>query len=81
MSDTRPLVPDQSVDLRGTPCPMNWVKAKLHLEAMRPGELLDLLLDDGEPTISVSRTLRVEGHRVLRVTPQAGYVSLLVQRA
>jgi tRNA 2-thiouridine synthesizing protein A len=78
---TRPRAPDQSLDLRDTPCPLNWVKAKLRLEAMRSGELLDLLVDAGDPTTSVSRTLRSEGHRVVRVVPQEGCVQLLVEKA
>ncbi|NIM05664.1 MAG: sulfurtransferase TusA family protein, partial [Armatimonadetes bacterium] len=36
--------PEQKMDLRGTPCPLNWVKTKLRLEEMKAGQLLEILL-------------------------------------
>ena len=53
-----------ALDLRGVPCPMNWVRARLALEPMQPGEVLELTLDDGEPLESVPRSAAEEGHRV-----------------
>ena len=35
-------------DLRGTACPINYVKAKLKLESLQTGDLLHLYLDEGE---------------------------------
>jgi TusA-related sulfurtransferase len=43
---------------------MNWVRARLELERMRPGERLELVLDAGEPLDSVPRSAREEGHEV-----------------
>jgi TusA-related sulfurtransferase len=45
-------------------CPLNWVKAKLALEQLAPGEELTLLLDPGEPVESVPRSAREDGHEV-----------------
>ena len=53
-----------TLDLTGTPCPLNWVKAKLALEGMEPGEEIVLLLDPGEPIESVPRSAREDGHDV-----------------
>jgi TusA-related sulfurtransferase len=53
-----------TLDLTGVACPLNWVKAKLALEAMRPGEEIVLLLDPGEPIESVPRSAREDGHDV-----------------
>jgi len=53
-----------TLDLTGTPCPLNWVKAKLALEEMDPGEEIVLLLDPGEPIESVPRSAREDGHDV-----------------
>ena len=52
------------LDLTGVACPMNWVKARLALEQLDPGERLELLLDEGEPLLSVPASARDEGHRV-----------------
>jgi len=57
MSDT--------VDLRGVVCPLNFVKAKLAIEAVEPGAELQILLDDGEPVQNVPRSLADEGHAVV----------------
>jgi tRNA 2-thiouridine synthesizing protein A len=60
------------MDLTGVLCPMNWVRARLELERMQPGDELELLLDPGEALESVPRSAEEEGHSVrvdgLRVT-------------
>jgi tRNA 2-thiouridine synthesizing protein A len=43
---------------------MNWVRARLALERMQPGELLELVLDEGEALESVPRSAREDGHGV-----------------
>jgi tRNA 2-thiouridine synthesizing protein A len=53
-----------TLDLTGVLCPMNWVRTRLELERMGPGERLELLLDPGEALESVPRSAREEGHRV-----------------
>jgi tRNA 2-thiouridine synthesizing protein A len=54
-----------TLDLTGVPCPLNWVRAKLALEELAPGDELILLLDEGEPLDSVPRSAREDGHEVL----------------
>jgi TusA-related sulfurtransferase len=65
MSDA-PLPPDSAahLDLRGTPCPLNYVRSRLALERLAPGDLLDVDLDAGEPERMVAEGLRGEGHAV-----------------
>lgn len=53
-----------TLDLRGVACPLNWVRAKLALERLEPGERLELLLDPGEPIESVPASAREAGHEV-----------------
>ena len=53
-----------SIDLTGVPCPMNWVKTKLALERLAPGDELAVRLDPGEPLESVPRSAREDGHTV-----------------
>ena len=52
------------LDLTGVPCPMNWVRTRLALERLPPGEGIEVLLDDGEPLASVPRSAREDGHEV-----------------
>jgi len=35
----------QTLDLRGTPCPVNFIRCKLALEALQPGDQLSVQLD------------------------------------
>ena len=58
---------NECLDLRGTLCPLNFVYTKLRLEEMAEGEVLDVILDDGEPMRNVPRSLKHEGHKVVAV--------------
>ena len=53
-----------ALDLTGVACPMNWVKTKLALEKLAPGDELTVRLDEGEPIESVPRSAREDGHAV-----------------
>jgi TusA-related sulfurtransferase len=53
-----------TLDLTGVVCPMNWVKARLELERMQPGETLRLRVDPGEAQDSLPRSAREDGHAV-----------------
>ena len=35
----------KAIDIRGKVCPMTFVYAKINLEKMNPGELIDIILD------------------------------------
>jgi tRNA 2-thiouridine synthesizing protein A len=52
------------LDLSGVPCPMNWVRTRLALEELAPGDSLAVVLDEGEPLESVPRSAREDGHEV-----------------
>ena len=52
------------LDLTGVPCPMNWVRTRLALEELAPGDSLVVVLDEGEPLESVPRSAREDGHEV-----------------
>ncbi len=52
------------LDLTGVLCPLTWVKTRLALEALAPGEELTVALDPGEPLDSVPLSAREDGHTV-----------------
>ena len=54
-----------ALDLRGVPCPLNWVRARLLLETMAAGESLLVQLDPGEPLESVPASALEDGHAVV----------------
>lgn len=73
--------PDETLDLRGTPCPLNFVRTKLKLQRMPAGNLLEVWLDAGEPVDQVPDSLRSEGFLVerLKASPE-GHFTLQVRR-
>ena len=66
----------QVIDLRGVSCPTNFVKAKLALEDVDNGAIVQILLDDGEPVKNVPRSLKADGHRLiaLKQTDEGHYL-------
>ncbi len=72
---------DKTLDLKGVPCPMNFVKIKLKLEDMSSGEVLEVVLDDGDPIANVSASVKDEGHRILRVEKINEHWKLVVRKA
>ena len=68
------------LDLKGTPCPLNYVKAKLVLENLSPGETLEILLDEGEPINNVPRSLEGDGYKILSIEKLDGIYRVLVKK-
>lgn len=91
MSDSTPLSPDSTLglsgepdtilDLRGTPCPINFVRTKLQLQRMEAGTLLEVWIDSGEPVAQVPDSLRMEGYQVEQLTDQGNYYALQVRNS
>ena len=71
---------DAHLDLRGTPCPINFVRTKLRLEQMSPGSMLEVWLDPGEPIEQVPDSLKMEGYQLEALDERQGFFSLLVRR-
>lgn len=68
------------LDLRGTPCPINFVRTKLQLQKMSPGARLEVWLDPGEPIEQVPDSLRMEGYLVNAIEDCSDYFVVMVQR-
>ncbi len=76
------------LDLRGTPCPINFVRTKMKLEQMNVGELLEVWLDRGEPIEQVPDSLKMAGYTIEQIsvgeaspdTNQQEYFLLQVRR-
>ena len=69
---------DAEIDLRGVMCPYNYIKTKLKLEGMEPGQILSVILDEGEAMRNVPRSVENDGHTIMQQEPyQAGYRILI----
>lgn len=72
--------PEKTVDMRGTPCPLNWVKTKLLLEEMETGAVLAVVVDGGAPARNVPRSVRAEGHEVLEMEATPEGVRVVIEK-
>ena len=66
------------LDLRGTPCPLNFIRCRLALEELKPNELLKVDLDKGEPYEMVFNRLKKDGHSIEILFEDRNFVCLLV---
>ncbi|KKO18434.1 MAG: preprotein translocase subunit TatB [Candidatus Brocadia sp.] len=81
MTEEEKMAPDDKIDLRGVLCPINFVKTKLKLEMMDSGQVLEVILDDGEPIRSVPRSIKEEGHKIVKVENLEGGYRLLIKKS
>lgn len=61
---------DYFLDITGEVCPMTFVRTKLMIEKMQPGETLEVRLQGGEPLENVPRSVREIGHEVVSMAPE-----------
>jgi tRNA 2-thiouridine synthesizing protein A len=59
---------DKELHLQGEVCPYTFVKSKLALEMMQPGQVLRVVVDNDESAANVPRSMQNEGHNVLGVS-------------
>jgi sulfite reductase (ferredoxin) len=70
----------EKLDLKGVGCPFNYVRTKLKLEEMESGELLEIVIDDGEPYRNVPRSVRDDGHKILEEEKVGEHYRLVIQK-
>jgi TusA-related sulfurtransferase len=80
LEQSNPQTPDAQLDLRGTPCPINFVRTKLRLEKMPPGSLLEVWLDPGEPMEQVPDSLKMEGYAIEQISDRTDFFAVQVRR-
>ena len=54
----------RTLDITALTCPMTWVRTKLELERMAPGEVLTVTCAPGEALENVPRSAAAAGHEV-----------------
>jgi sulfite reductase (ferredoxin) len=69
-----------TIDLQGVDCPLNFVKAKVELEKVAVGEILEVLLDDGEPARNVPESFTEQGQEVIEVKNVGDHFCVKVRR-
>ena len=78
--DAAAVSADREIDITGDLCPMTFVRTRLALDRMTPGQILLVRLRGEEPLRNVPRTATEQGHQVLSLETGADGVSVLVLR-
>ena len=71
---------DRELDITGELCPMTFVRTRLALDRMQPGQTLLVRLRGAEPLANVPRAATELGHAVLALDTGADGVSRLLLR-
>lgn len=67
------------LDLRGTPCPINFVRTKLKLAQMSAGQRLEVWLDGGEPIEQVPHSLAMEGYTEQEIVEEGTFFKMMIR--
>lgn len=71
----------ETVDITDVVCPVTFVKTKVALEELEDGAILSIRLNDGEPVLNIPRSVKEEGHQILKLTDNHdGTYSLIVKK-
>lgn len=72
---------DAEVDITDKVCPLTFVKAKVTLDELEDGEILAIRMNDGEPVQNVPRSIKEEGHQILKLSDnEDGTYTLFVKK-
>jgi tRNA 2-thiouridine synthesizing protein A len=75
------FVISDAIDVTDVVCPMTFVKAKVALEELNDGQILSIRLNDGEPVQNVPRSIKGEGHKILKLVDNGdGTYNLIVKK-
>jgi len=69
------------LDVQGISCPVNAVRVKAAVALLKEGELLEVLVDEGEAILRVARTLKDSGYRIVKVETRDQGLSLIVSKS
>lgn len=72
---------DEYADITDVVCPVTFVKAKVAIEELEPGQVLSIHMNGGEPVQNVPRSMKEEGHKVLKLNKNDdGTYDLIVEK-
>ena len=81
MSEQNEIKYDDAVDITDKVCPLTFVKAKVAIDELDDGEILAIRMNDGEPVQNVPRSLKEEGHQILKLADnEDGTYTLFVKK-
>ena len=72
---------NEEVDITDKVCPLTFVKAKVAIDELDEGQIIAIRMNDGEPVQNVPRSIKDEGHQILKLTDnEDGTYTLFVKK-
>ena len=71
----------KQLDITREHCPMTFVRTKIQLSQLNPGDQLEVLVSEGEPLENIPRSSAEQGYNVLEVVHVEGTTHrILIQK-
>ncbi len=72
---------DAEVDITDKVCPNTFVKAKVAIDELDEGQVIAIRMNDGEPVQNVPRSIKDDGHKILKLNDNKdGTYTLFVRK-
>jgi tRNA 2-thiouridine synthesizing protein A len=70
----------EHIDLYGVKCPLNWAKAKVRLEDLGRGDILEVLINDPKGRRDIPRAAEAEGYVIVSIDEIDGGWKIAIER-
>lgn len=70
----------ERIDLYGVKCPLNWAKAKIRLEDLEHGDILEVLLNDPKGRRDMPRAAEAEGYAIVSIDEIDGGWRIIIEK-
>ncbi len=68
------------LDLRGTPCPLNFIRCSLAIENLEANQILKVDIDKGEPEEEIFSGLSNSGHKIQILRDNKETLTLIIHQ-
>lgn len=73
-------VKTEQFNLYGVKCPLNWAKAKVRLEDLERGDILEVLINDPKGRRDIPRAAEAEGYAIATIDEIAGGWRIAIEK-
>ena len=70
----------ERIHLFGVKCPLNWAKAKVRLEDLERGDVLEVFIDDPKGRRDIPRAAEAEGYAIVHIAEVNGGWSIAIEK-
>ena len=70
----------ERINLYGVKCPLNWARAKVRLEDLDRGDILEVLIDDPKGRRDNPRAAEAEGYAIAHIDEVSGGWCITIEK-